>query len=290
MPKKTAVFLILFGGILMSFNGILLRTLESANGFQVLFYRSIALSAVVLFIIFLKRKHNLTEIFSRLDRWDLMIGFFLGAAFSSYVFSILYTSVASTLFILATSPFIATLLSWVILHERPSQAATKAMVLALLGVLIMTFNGLLRAQYLGIFMAFVASLTFAATLVIGRRSYKSDILSGTLIGGLFSGSFGLIVLCLSDNSFDVSLRDFLIMLFMGGFAIGLGISLVTWATPFVPAPEISVLVLVESFLGPVWVWFFLGEIMTIGEMVGGMLVCAAVIYLSFILSNKTTSK
>ena len=68
---------------------------------------------------------------------------------------------------------------------------------------------------------------------------------------------------------------------MGFFTIGLGVALVTWATPFLPAAEVSLLVLLESILGPLWVWFFVGERMTFSEILGGMIVLSAVILLIY---------
>ena len=67
---------------------------------------------------------------------------------------------------------------------------------------------------------------------------------------------------------------------MGAFTIGLGITLVTTGTPFVPAAEVSLLVLIESVLGPIWVWIFLSESMTTFELVGGILIFAALIILA----------
>ena len=95
----------------MSFNGALIKVLESANGFQVLFYRSIGLSMFVLLFISLKRKITIIRVLQTIDIWDVLVGICLGFAFSSYVFSIFYTSVAYTLFILSSTPLIAALLS-----------------------------------------------------------------------------------------------------------------------------------------------------------------------------------
>ena len=75
--------------------------------------------------------------------------------------------------------------------------------------------------------------------------------------------------------------DFYISLIMGVFTIGLGIALVTWATPFLPAAEVSILVLLESILGPVWVWLFLGEIISFAELIGGFTVISAVILMVY---------
>ena len=88
MKKNLAVLTILLGATFMSFNGALIRILESANGFQVLFYRSVGLITFVLFFISLKRKTSITKVLRTIDSWDIGVGTCLGFAFSSYVFSI----------------------------------------------------------------------------------------------------------------------------------------------------------------------------------------------------------
>ena len=280
MKKSSAVLIILLGATFMSFNGVLIRVLESANGFQVLFYRSIGLSLFVLLFISLKRKISFIKVFDNIDKWDISVGVCLGFAFSSYVFSIFYTSVASTLFILSTTPIIAAFLSWLALSERPSLIAGVAMLLSLAGVLIMVKEGFSVGRIWGNGLALISAVSFAAMLVLTRRSYKTDILTGTLLGGCFSGIFGLFASIISQ-SVIVSSFDLSVMLVMGAFAIGLGISLVTLAAPFVPSAEVSILVLLESVLGPLWVWSFLNETISGSELVGGLIILSSVCLLSY---------
>ena len=265
----------------MSFNGVLIRVLESANGFQVLFYRSIGLSLFVLLFISLKRKISFIKVFDNIDKWDISVGVCLGFAFSSYVFSIFYTSVASTLFILSTTPIIAAFLSWLALSERPSLIAGVAMLLSLVGVLIMVKEGFSVGRSWGNGLALISAVSFAAMLVLTRRSYKTDILTGTLLGGCFSGIFGLFASIFILQSVIVSSFDLSVMLVMGAFAIGLGISLVTLAAPFVPSAEVSILVLLESVLGPLWVWTFLNETISGSELAGGLIILLSVCLLSY---------
>ena len=281
MKKSSAVLTILLGATFMSFNGVLIRVLESATGFQVLFYRSIGLSLFVLLFISLKRRVPFTKVFSDIDKWDILVGVCLGFAFSSYVFSIFYTSVASTLFILSTTPIIAAFLSWLALSERPSLIVVVAMLLSLVGVLVMVKEGFSVGKSWGNNLALISAVSFAAMLVLTRRSYKADILSGTLLGGFFSGAFGLFASIFISQNLSVSSFDFFVMLVMGAFAIGLGISLVTLAAPFVPSAEVSILVLLESVLGPLWVWFFLNETISGGELVGGLIILLSVCMLSY---------
>ena len=68
---------------------------------------------------------------------------------------------------------------------------------------------------------------------------------------------------------------------MGIFGIGIGIALVTWGASYVPAAEVSVIVLIESVLGPIWPWLFLGEVMTFSEILGGLLILGSVITSAF---------
>ena len=281
MRKKTAVSFILLGAFFMSFNGLLIRLLETANGFQILFYRSIAMTMLVLTVIAYRRRVRFMTIFNNIDRWDLLVGFCLGIAFTTYVFSIIFTSVASTLFILSTSPLIATFLAWSIIGERPSSAAVLAMVLSLLGVFLMVYEGLGIGTNLGNFLAFLSAFTFASMLVVTRGSNKVDVLAGTFLGGFFSGLLGLLGGLFFANGIIVSNYDMFLIFVMGAFAIGLGITLVTIAAPFVPSSEVSILVLLESFLGPIWVWVLIGERMLKSELFGGFIIFFSVLLLSY---------
>jgi DME family drug/metabolite transporter len=74
---------------------------------------------------------------------------------------------------------------------------------------------------------------------------------------------------------------------MGAFTIGIGIAFVTWGTAYVPAAEVSLLVLIESVLGPVWPWLFLGEALSLSEIIGGTVVLAAVAVLALTARDKT---
>ena len=265
----------------MSFNGVLIRVLESANGFQVLFYRSIGLSIFVLFFIGLKRKTSITGVFKTIDLWDIAVGMCLGFAFSSYVFSIFYTSVAYTLFILSSTPLIAAFFSWLFLNEKPSSVVALAMLLSLLGVIIMVKTGISIGSGWVQCLALISAGSFAAMLVITRRSYKSDVLTGTFLGGVFSGAFGFFSSIFFVNGLSVSFYDLSIMILMGALAIGLGITLVTLAAPFIPSAEVSILVLLESVLGPLWVWMFLKESVSQSELTGGAIILISVFLLSY---------
>ena len=176
------------------------------------------------------RYHTQKAILS-LDRSDFLIGFNLAIAFSMYVFAMLNSSVSSTLFILSITPFLAAILGWLFLNERLMVGTYLSIVLATLGVVIMVYDGMTFQRTVGNLYAFISGVSFALAILFARLSKKKDVLGGTFLGGIFCIFFGFIACSFSVSGFSISIYDFLILIFMGSFTIGIGIMLVTLGTP-----------------------------------------------------------
>jgi drug/metabolite transporter, DME family len=287
MTKTNACLLILLGGTCMSFVGLLMRLLDNADGFQILAYRSISLSLMVVLVACLKRRATLGTFLHSLDANDLKMGVALAIAFSFYIFSMLYTSIASTLMILTTVPFFTAILAWLFIGEVPARLTWVCMIGAVFGVGLMVSDGVELGRSLGNFFALLSGISFAAMLVFARNSKQPDPLGGTFLAGVISAVIGLGFSATLGNGLILSTHDIGLILFMGAFTIGLGIALVTWGTGFVPAAEASLLLLIESLLGPIWVWVFLGEAMTRVEVMGAALVLLSVAAFAFSQKEKT---
>ena len=281
MNRGSAILLILFGATLMSFVGLLLRLIEAADAFQILTYRSIALAAAVAVFACVRRKVGFGEFLSSIDRWSVLVGCFLCIAFSFYIYSLLNTSIASGLLILSSAPVFAAFLGWGILGEKPTATTWIALVMAIGGVGIMVFDGLESGRMLGNLFALVSAFCFAAMLVTIRGIGREEPLGGTFLGGVFACLLNAALVVYLGSGFAVSEWDFGLSLFMGAFTIGLGIACVTLAAGFLPPSEVSVLVLLESVLGPLWVWMFLGETASAYVLAGGAIVLAAVVLQAF---------
>ncbi|MGY9009388.1 MAG: DMT family transporter [Rhodobacterales bacterium] len=280
MTRKSATLTILLGGLFMSFVGLIMRLIVDATGFQILFYRSLTISLVVIIFSCIMTKSNPLVFFKKLDKFDLTMGVFLSLAFATYVFSMLYTSVASTLFILSVTPFLAAIIAWLWLREKPRKIVWFTMIAATIGVALMVNDGITQGKTYGNFLALLSALFFALALVIARYSAKENVLGGTFLGGAFACLIGFLAAIYFKQGLIISQYDLSLSLFMGAFTIGLGITLVTTGTPFVPAAEVSLLVLVESVLGPVWVWLILSEAMSKLEIIGGLIIFVSLIFLA----------
>jgi DME family drug/metabolite transporter len=276
MTRNRAMLLIVTGASFMSFVGLLMRLLETTDGMLILFYRSITLAGMVGLVACLRRRQSPAAFLRSLDRTDMMMGAALAIAFTSYVYAMLMTSVASTLLLLTLSPFFAAVLGWVWIGEKPHRMTWPAIGAALVGVALMIGDGLAYGRTAGNIVALVSSLTFAIMLVLARRSGKSDVLGGTFLGGAGCVLLGAFASLSFGNGLGISTHDLILTLLMGAFTIGIGIALVTWGTGYVPAAEVSLLVLTESVLGPIWPWIILGQAMTLTEIGGGVIVLGAV--------------
>ena len=98
--------------------------------------------------------------------------------------------------------------------------------------------------------------------------------------------FALLIAVSLNKNIVISFRDTWIILGMGAFTIGLGMSLITWSASHLPAPEVSLFMLTESILGPIWPWLFLGEMVTFMELMGGLLILLSLLIL-FLFGGRT---
>ena len=276
MTRGSAVTLVLVGATLMSFVGLVLRHIESADGFQIMAYRSLSLSVIVLLFACWMRKQAAIDFLKQIDLRDCIVGTFLGVAFTCYVFALINTNIASALFILACAPVFAAVLAWAMLGEMPSKLSVFAIALAIVGVTIMVWDGIGNGSTFGNMFAVVSAFCFAVMLVLIRK-FGRDPLGGTFMAGVFSSIGNAIIAGVFGAGLVIGTWDLGLSLFMGAFTIGLGIACVTVAANSLPPSEVSILVLLESVLGPVWVWLFLNETTTANVLIGGAIVLGAVV-------------
>jgi drug/metabolite transporter (DMT)-like permease len=277
LTRARAIFLVLAGATLMSFVGLLLRLIENADAFQIMVYRSVSLAAMVAVFACIRRRVGFLAFLGSIDRGSVLIGLLLGIAFSFYVYALLNTSIASALFLLSSSPVFAAMLAWIVLRERPSKVTWMALVLAIFGVAIMVADGFETGGTTGNMFALISAFCFAGMLVAIRYLGREEPLGGTFLGGIFACLMNVALVIGLGSTLAIGSWDLGLSLFMGAFTIGLGIACVTLAATHLPSSEVSVLVLLESVLGPIWVWAFLGETTTVNVVIGGVVVLAAVI-------------
>ena len=272
MTYGWGVVAVLIGGLSGSTVGLFVRMIESADGWQVLFYRSISFAALVFVFMLARDGRQAFKRFSGIGVRGAAVALCLGGAFIAYIFSVLLTTVASAVFILSASPFIAAVLSMIFLGERPSTLAWICMAAGLAGVGIMMADGLIGGTILGSAVALFAAIGYAASIVAYRAGKDIDMMPATCLAGVVAA----VVSAFLVKDFAVSGNDLMFSILLGTVQIGLQYILITIAARYVPAAEITLLMLTEVIAAPVWVWLAFGEAPALLTLAGGVVVLAAV--------------
>jgi DME family drug/metabolite transporter len=277
MTYATGAGLVFLAGVVWSVQGLLIRFIQDAGPWEILFWRSAGMVPVLLiWIWFSARRQTLTQIVA--VGWPGLIGGMgLVAAFSGAIYSFQTTSVANAVLLFTASPFFAALLGRVLLGEAVSALTWFAIGLAILGVAVMVGGGIAGGTLIGNVAALLSALGFAVFSVALRWRHMANMLPAILLGGLLAMTAGAIASGLTGQTLLVPARDMAIAFGMGAVTLAGGLILYTIGSRAVPAAQATLISLVEVLLAPVWAWAFLGEITTTGTLIGGAVLLAAVI-------------
>ncbi len=177
------ILMILGSAFCLSTSGIGLRVIESANGWQILFYRSLSMMALV-FVVLLMRPEPIARRIKNLTLDDFLLALVLGTGFCAYVFALLQTTVANALFIFSAAPFFAAVLGWVVLREAVPVRTWLAIGAAMVGLTVMVGAGVMGGRVLGNLIALWLPMSYAISVVLVRRSKQPDMLLALLLATL----------------------------------------------------------------------------------------------------------
>ncbi len=266
---KCGVGLVLLAGALWSTLGLVIRFIEAENVWQILFYRSIALSLFLLIIILFDSKNSISNVFKKSGFAGVIGGLGLVMAFAGGIYSIQNTSVANAMLLFATAPFLAAIIGWLFLRESVRVATWIAMCLAVFGVLVMVWGAAGTGRVLGNVAGGVSAFGFAIFTVALRFKKQENMMPAVFLGGIFSATISGVVCILFDYTLYISINDILLSLGLGVFQVGAGLSLYAIGSKFVPASELALLSMTEVILGPIWVWLILDETVESYTLLGG---------------------
>jgi len=269
---RRGILQLVASGFFLSTAGIALRLVEQADGWQILFYRSLALSITILLILVFQKGSRFFDEFRGLGWNDCLLAVFLGTGFVAYVFALLYNTVANALFIFSCAPFLAGFLGWILLGERVATRTWFAIGVAMSGLAVMVGSELAVSRYLGTLLALWIPIAYAASIIAVRRSKRDNMLVALCLAGLVAG--GLSAFFVTD--YALTPRDLIISLYLGVFQVGVGFTLVVLGSRYVPAAQVGLLALVEPVLAPIWAWMGVGEVPGLATIVGGTIIFLAI--------------
>ena len=275
--RKLAILLMIASSVVISFSGLIVRILE-VGPLVMNFYRGMFLMCAVMVLLVVRyRGATIVRVIS--VGWSgIIAGIMLAAAAITFLQSLTHTTVANTLFVLAAIPFVTTGLAWIFLKERPNLATLITMVIAFAGIVIMIGEGFNIGAAYGNVMALLTTLSFSIYAVLVRRNRQVDMLPAILISTLI---IMVVVALMRQGELEISRQDLWLCLLWGGVMSGFTSACFIVASRHIVAAELTIFMLLEFALGPVWVWLFVNESPSRWTLVGGALVICAVLGRSF---------
>lgn len=271
--QRGVVFVIL-AGVLLSSGGLLIRFIEEADPWTVLFYRSLTFFFTVCVFMYLREGRSMIIKFKSLKLRDALVSVSLAIGFIAYVLSLFNTTVANTVLILSTGPVIAAVLGWIVLREKIGLTTLFAIIGAIVGVSVMMSDGITGNDISGLNYALLAVMSFAVLIVTLRSvPVERDMLAPTALAGIVAAVFSLNFV----PTLQISLLDLLCSMLLGSVQIGLGFILITLGTRSVPAAQVPLLALAETALSPLWVWLIVNEVPAARTLTGGGIILIAVL-------------
>ncbi len=276
LDYRGGAVLVAGSGIMFSFTALFFRAIESATDWQFLAVRATGALAAMLIITALRAGRRPVPF--HIIGWRTgLAGVLLGAMSVLYILAFARTSVATVTFLLAAGPLSGAFFGRIMLGERLHRSTVIAIVIAAAGIAVMAMRGVDAGRVDGFVLAAVIPAILGLYNVLVRSTPKVD----PVIPAIISNSLVIpltVVVAWSSTGLNMPLRDATLGFLAGFILIGVGLPLYNLGHRSVPTAQISLLVMSEVVLAPLWVWIWPGEIPAAATLIGGALVIGAVVY------------
>ena len=276
LNKIPGSLLIFAGALCLSFGGIIVKSFEGATLWQILFWRQLFFSIIVVLYLLIAYKKNFFKTFYESGLPGFVAGVFLSVGFAAYVFAMYTTTVANTNFIITTETIFLALLGYFFLKEKINSITLISIILGMSGVLLILGSSLsiqTSEQFIGNLVAFIMPISFAVLIMIVRKYPKVDMVPAQFTAGVCAAIIGLIV----AGKLSISFHDLTLAFLAGFFQIGFGFILITVGSQTTPAAVVGILMLTESVFGPLWAWLFINEVPPISVIFGGGIIIFSIL-------------
>ena len=274
VPRRGfAMMLMIVSSVIISFGGLVHRNFENIDAWQINFYRSVSFMVAVLLLMALQDHKRVYKDLCGIGYAGVWAGAVMAMTGIAFMQALENTTVANTMFTISAIPFITAALAWLFLKENLTRVTLIAMVTTAFGISIMVTDGLGGGSFYGNAMALTTATGFAIFAVIVRANRHVNMLPALFLSGLFIAIVGLVA---SFDRLQISLHDLLLCILWGGAMSGIGNGMFILASRHLVAAELTLFMLLEFALSPLWVWLFVGESPTRWALVGGMIVISSV--------------
>ena len=272
------------GVIILSVQGVPIRLMD-VDAWTLVFVRGV-LSAPGLFVFFLvMERRGWRDQLRAMGLAGVIAALLFALDNVTFIYSITHTSVANTLLMISLSPLFAALLTRIVLREMVPRRTWLAIGGATVATLVILLGSLVTGDLPGTLAGLVAAIAIGGTLVVLRSRPSLNLVPAVALG---AGLAGLIALPLASPG-SADSRDWVMLLLVGVLIVPVAFGLIATGPRYIPAPEVALLLLLQTVLGALWVWMAVGEAPHGATLVGGLMLIA-VLALHSVATLRTLNK
>ena len=252
--------------------------LSTIDTWSLVFYRGIIPFITVLIGMLLIYKLNFFKILLISGYKGLIYILTFSITNITFVVSIQNTNVANTLVMIAMAPMLSAILGTIFLKELPDKKTWIAIFITFAAAVYIFYDSLQLGNLFGDLMGLVTALGLAIGAVTIRSAKEKNLVPAAVVGKLIVALFALLFI----ESFTLVESDKIIVPLMCIMCVAIPFVLVTIAPRFIPAAEVNLFFLLETIIGPIWVWLIIKEQPSIETIQGGLIIIITIAIHSFI--------
>ncbi|HJQ95155.1 MAG TPA: DMT family transporter [Acidimicrobiia bacterium] len=261
-----------FAGILfLSPESLLIRLVE-VDRWTLLFWRG-ALMCIGLLVASSVLART-PRVIRRIGGPGLLVAALFALQTVLFIVSITNTAVANTLVAVSAAPLFAAVYQWIFFRQPISRRLLGVIVVAIVGIAVMVSGSLGGGTLLGDLAGLGAAAGLGGSFVVIGRNPDRSMVPAMGLGGLIAA---LAALPWADPM-SATASDFRYLAISGFLVLPLGFGLLAVAPRYIAGAEVALITLLETVLGPLWVWMALGEVPPSTALVGGAIVIGALAF------------
>ena len=266
-------------GILMSLGGVfvlspdsLLIRLAGLDDYTLIFYRGLFPIFAISLILWLYYRSRFVDALMQIGWAGIFNGLFFASINVSFISAIQRTSVANTLLFLSSAPIFAAILSLIVLRENQRPSTWIIIGLSLLSIFVIGWGSYGSSGLLGDFLALSCAIFTACSAVLIRYRKDIDLVPSIIVGSFFTACYGLT----QSPELAISSIQLAYVAIIGFILIPFAFIMLTIAPRFANSAEVQLVYLLESILGPLWVWLVIRETPSLNTLIGGSMLLLSV--------------
>ena len=257
--------------------------LSSIDTWSLVFYRGIIPFFTVLIGMLIIYKLNFFKMLITSEHHGLIYITTFSITNITFVVSIQNTNVANTLVMIAMAPMLSAILGAIFLKEIPNLKTWVAIAITFMAAVYIFYDSLKLGSFYGDILGFITAVGLAVGAVTIRSAKKKNLVPAAVVGKLFVAIFAMFFI----ESYVLADRDLVIVPLMCVMCVAIPFVMVTIAPRFIPAEEVNLFFLLETIIGPFWVWMVIKEQPSIETIQGGVIIILTIAIHSFLKLKKS---